>query len=292
MKPWSQLRPDALTRRVELPPLLAAARLVRAEPVAGAVAELGEHPVWSDRHQVLFWVDIDTGRVLQTSADGATTEVVGVTGTVGAALPTADGRLILLASEAVVSVAADGTDRQFIAPPPPTGMRFNDAALDPSARLWAGVLPIEDPAPGEPLTGQLWRYGDDGRWQVELSEMGCPNGIAWSADGRTLLCCESDTGQIAAADYDSQTGEATNWRVAWEFVGAGEWVPDGVEWLADGRLWVAFWGLGVAVRFTLAGEVDLVIATEDPRTTSVATGEDGRLWVTTAAGLSVAVEPI
>ncbi len=291
MRSWPQLRPDGRTKRVDLPALLATNPSALARPVDGAVAELGEHPVWSDRHHGLLWVDIDAGRVLQTSAAGVTTELVAVSGTVGAALPTAAGRLVLLASEGALSVADDGSDPQLLATAPPPGMRFNDAGLDAAGRLWAGVLPIEDPAPGEPLTGQLWRLGDGGQWQVEFAEMGCPNGIGWSADGRTMLCCESDSRQIAAADYDPQTGQAANWRVAWEFAGAGDWVPDGLEWLADGRLWVAFWGLGVAVRFTAAGEVDLVLSTEDVRTTSVGTGSDGRIWVTAAAGLSVATEP-
>lgn len=291
MRPWSQLRPDELTKRVDLPAVLATTTQVSAEPVPGATAELGEHPVWVPTQAVLIWVDIDTGRVLQTAASGLTEELFGGAGTVGAALPTSTGRLTLLTSEGVLSVTSDGSDPQSLAAAPPPGMRFNDAGLDAAGRLWAGVLPIEDPAPGEPLTGQLWRLDDAGQWQVEFAEMGCPNGIAWSADGRTVLCCESDTRQIAAADYDPNTGRASNWRVAWWFVGAGDWVPDGLEWLPDGRLWVAFWGLGVAVRLTTAGQADLVIGTKDLRTTSVGTGSDGRIWVTTAAGLSVVAAP-
>jgi sugar lactone lactonase YvrE len=291
MRPWSQLRPDELTRRVDLPSLLAACTAVAATPVDGGVASLAEHPVWSDRHQGLVWVDIDAGRVLKTSASGLTSELFGSAGTVGAALPTAAGQLIVLASEGALCQAGEGSDPQLIAPPPPPGMRFNDAGLDPAGRLWAGVLPIADPAPGEPLTGELWRCDDAGQWHAEFGEMGCPNGIVWSGEGRTMLCCESDTRQIAAADYDPLTGQATNWRIAWEFCGAGDWVPDGLEWLPDGRLWVAFWGLGVAVRFTTAGVADLVIATQDLRTTSVGTAPDGRIWVTAAAGLSVAAEP-
>jgi len=290
MKPWSQLRPDELTTRVDVAALLGAVAPVRTESVPGTAAELGEHPVWSAGHDALIWVDIATGRVLKTAASGATEELLRVDGTVGAALPSPEGRLIVLASQGVLSVAPDGSDQRPYAAAPPAGMRFNDAGLDPAGRLWAGVLPIEDPAPGDPLTGELWRLDADGRWQVEFTEMGCPNGIVWSPDGRTMLCCESDTGQIAAADYDPLTGEARNWRIAWAFDALGDGVPDGLEWLADGRLWVAFWGLGVAVRFAPLGRADLVVSTDDARTTSVGTGSDARVWVTTAGGLAIVAE--
>jgi sugar lactone lactonase YvrE len=287
MRQWSQLRPDASTRQVLLPESLGAARTARAQPVAGIATALGEHPVWSVTQDALLWVDIDAGRLLRTQGNGATTELFSGAGTLGAALPTSQGRVLLLAGTGVLSVAPDGGDVQPIAAAPPAGMRFNDAGLDPVGRVWAGVLPLVDPAPGDVPTGELWRLDDDKHWQSVFGEMGCPNGIVWSADGRTLLCCESDSRQIAAADYDPATGQASNWRVAWQFSGDGDWVPDGLEWLADGRLWVAFWGLGAAVRFTADGEVDLVVRTADERTTSMATDPSGRVWVTAAAGLSV-----
>ncbi|PKQ31747.1 MAG: hypothetical protein CVT62_07935 [Actinobacteria bacterium HGW-Actinobacteria-2] len=285
MRPWSHLRPDASTRQVGVPEVLAAARTLRAEPAGAPATSLGEHPVWSAAHGGLLWVDIEAGRLLRTRDDGATDEVFSGAGTLGAGLPTSQDRLILLSQDGALSVAADGSDPRRIGGAPPAGMRFNDAGLDPRGRVWAGVLPLEDPAPGEIPSGELWRLGDDGQWESVFGEMGCPNGIVWSADGRTVLCCESDSRQIAAADYDPATGQADNWRVAWQFSGDGDWVPDGLEWLSDGRLWVAFWGLGAAVRFSPSGEIDLVARTEDERTTSVATDPSGRVWVTAAGGL-------
>ena len=285
MKPWSHLRPDVATCQVVLSELLAAAPTQWARRVGEVATTLGEHPVWSPAHDGLLWVDIEAGRLLRTRGNGRTDELFGGAGALGAGLPTAEGRIVLLTQQGVLSVAADGSDPQAIAAAPPAGLRFNDAALDPAGRLWAGVLPLEDPAPGEAPSGELWRLDGQGQWQPVFTEMGCPNGIVWSADGRTLLCCESDSRQLAAADYDPATGQATNWRVAWQFSGDGDGVPDGLEWLADGRLWVAFWGLGMAVCFTADGEIDLVVRTEDDRTTSVATDPSGRVWVTAAGGL-------
>jgi sugar lactone lactonase YvrE len=285
VRPWSQLRSDERTLLIDLPSVLAGADQLQAQPVAGTEAELAEHPVWSSRHDALVWVDITAGRVLQTTASGQTSELFTSAGPVGAALVSPTGRLVLVAAEGVLSLAADGSDVRVLADPPPAGLRFNDAGLDPRGRLWAGVLPLEDPAPGMPLAGELWRLDDDGHWESVFTEMGCPNGIVWSEDARTILCCESDTRRIAAADYDLETGLAANWRVAWEFAGAGDWVPDGLEWLADGRLWIGFWGVGTAARFTPSGKLDQSVGTADLRTTSVATDHDGVTWITAASGL-------
>lgn len=291
MRPWSQLRADAATIEVVLPAALSTAPTIAARPMGETATLLGEHPVWSPVHDGLLWVDIEAGRLWRTAVTGTTTEVFSGAGALGAGLPTADGRVYLLTQEGLLSVAADGGDVRRVAAGPPSGLRFNDAGLAPDGRVWAGVLPKEDPAPGDVPEGQLWRLDDAGQWRPVFTEMGCPNGIVWSADGHTMLCCESDTRQIAAADYDPVTGEATNWRVAWRFSGEGDWVPDGLEWRADGRLWVAFWGLGRAVRFRADGQIDVVVRTDDERTTSVATDPSGQIWVTSAGGLWCAQEP-
>jgi sugar lactone lactonase YvrE len=269
-----------------LRPVLPAAGVPRAEAdgVPGAEAQLGEHPAWSEVRDGLIWVDIDAGLVHHTTRAGRTTTIWASAGTVGAALPTATGELVLLASEGVLRFAADGSTCETIAAAPAAGFRFNDAALDPSGRVWAGVLPLEDAS--DPV-GELWRLDEAGEWHAVLTGMGCPNGIAWSGDGLTMLFCESDTRRLALADYDQGTGGASNWRIAWEFAGPGDWVPDGIELAPDGHLWVAFWGLSSAVRFSPDGHAELAVHTHDPRTTSVATDPRGDLWVTTAAGLSV-----
>lgn len=282
---WGALPVDPAAVHCSLPAALADVRRIEASPVPGATALLGEHPVWSSAHDGLIWVDIDAGLAQLTTIEGLTTTVFTSVGAVGAALPTADGALIVLASEGVLKLTG-GAEPVVLADPPGPGFRFNDAALDPSGRVWAGVLPTNTVEDGVAEQGELWRLDDDGRWQVVLTEMGCPNGIAWSSDGRTMLFCESDSRRLAIADYDPDTGLAADWRIAWQFEGPGDWVPDGVEWLADGRLWIAFWGLSTAVRFAADRRPELAIGTADERATSMTTDPRGELWVTSAAGLA------
>jgi len=282
---WAELLPDKDTRRVDLDRLLPVGEARTAEPVPGAQAQLGEHPAWSASLNAVVWVDIDGGRVLATRSDGETSELFALPGTIGAALPGDGPALILLAAPGVLAARPGGDAHRPIGPGPRPGFRFNDAGLDPVGRVWAGVLPLIDPTPGSEPAGALLRLDAAGEWHEEFGSMGCPNGIVWTADGRTMLVCESDSRRIAAADYDVATGQASRWRIAWEFVGDVDAVPDGLEQLPDGRLWIAFWGLGAVVRFDPNGTAEAMILTEDARTTSMCTAPDGTVWVTTAGGL-------
>ncbi len=286
MTAWAQLLPDKDTLRVDLDHLLPVDDRWTAEPVPGAQAQLGEHPAWSASLNAVVWVDIDGGRVLVTHADGATRELFALPGAVGAALPGDGPELILLATQGVLAARPGGEAQRLIGAGPGQGFRFNDAGLDPVGRVWAGVVPLIDPTPGSEPTGALLRLDTAGEWHEEFGSMGCPNGIVWTADGRTMLVCESDSRRIAAADYDATTGLASRWRVAWEFVGDLDTVPDGLEQLPDGSLWIAFWGLGAVVRFDQFGTAEAMILTEDVRTTSMCTAPDGTVWVTTAGGLN------
>lgn len=286
MTAWAQLRPDEHTKRVDLDHLLPAGQERTAEPVPGATTRLGEHPTWSTPLNALVWVDIDAGRVLATDVRGATRELFVLPGSIGAALPGDGPELILLSTQGVLGAVPGSDMHRQIGAGPRQGLRFNDAGLDPAGRVWAGVLPIVDPTQEAEPTGALLRLDAAGEWHEEFGAMGCPNGIVWTADGRTILVCESDSRRIAAADYDVATGLASNWRVAWEFVGEVDAVPDGLELAPDGRLSIAFWGLGAVVRFDPDGTAEATIRTQDVRTTSMCTAPDGTVWVTTAGGLN------
>lgn len=282
---WADLPGEP--RVVDLDEVLATARTVDATAVPDSATTLGEHPFWDAPTGTLMRVDIDAGLALRRRPGAAGDEVVHrVSGHLGAVLPRPDGGLWLVGGEGLVGVDPDGV-RTTVAPPPAPHLRFNDAGLAPDGIVWAGVLPLEDPAPGEPLPGALLRIDPaDGSVSTEIAELGCPNAIVWTPDGGTVLACESESRTIAAARYAD--GRASDWHLVLRFVGGRTLtIPDGLEMLPDGRLWVAFWGLGAAIRFDPAGAAELVVRTPGERTTSVATAPDGTVWITTADGLAV-----
>lgn len=278
---WTAL--PGTPRTIDLDTVLASTPVVLAEPVPGTTTALGEHPVWEPATGTLLRVDVDAGLVLRHRPDGGDTVVHRASGPVGAALPH-DGGIWVLGADGLVDLEPTGPTARTLGPPPPAHLRFNDAGLAPDGWVWAGVLPIVDPAPHEEPTGALLRLDPvTGTSTTVLTAMGCPNGIVWSGDARTMWVCESDTRRLAVADYAD--GQATGWRVVWQFTGGDGAMPDGMELAPDGRLWIAFWGWGAVVRFGPDGTAELVVLTDDPRTTSMCTAPDGTLWLTTAAGL-------
>lgn len=278
---WDGLAPEGRVLDLDA---LAGVPTVDAVAVPGTQALLGEHPVWSHALDGVVWVDIDAGEVRLHRPQVGTTVLHRATGPVGAALPEPDGTLLVAGADGLVRLDPLAATTTPLAPAPPAGLRFNDAGLAPDGVVWAGVLPLVDPPAGERPTGYVERIDPaDGLVHPALTTMGCPNGIVWTPDGGTVLVCESDTRAIAAATYAD--GRATGWHVVQRFTGATHAVPDGLDLLSDGRLWVAFWGLGAAVLLSPDGAPELVVRTPDERTTSMCTGPDGTLWVTTAAGL-------
>ena len=69
-----------------------------------------------------------------------------------------------------------------------------------------------------------------------------PNGIALSADGKTLYVTDSDRHAVVAFDVDARTGAASNAR---DVVKNIEGVPGGLRADVEGKLYVAAKGLGV-----------------------------------------------
>ena len=84
-----------------------------------------------------------------------------------------------------------------------------------------------------------------------------PNGIALSADGKTLYVTDSDRHAVVAFDLDKSSGAGSNPRDVVKNI-AG--VPGGIRTDVNGRLYVGAKGLGVygadgkLVRQLLAGE--------------------------------------
>ena len=222
-------------------------RTFTVEPVGDVVNELGEGPHRIDDEQV-SWVDIPAGLVWRArwSAGGpvdevatSLTDIVGVP-TAGAALPTSDGGLLVLAHDRLATIDPAGVVQ--CGPPLPQvapGMRFNDAGIDPAGRAYVGTLSLT----GETGRAALLRVGPDGSVHVVRVGLSLANGMGWSPSGDTMYLIDSVPGLLWSAPYDVRTGEPGEWRVLVDgFEERHGGVPDGMCVDAGGRLWVAIWG--------------------------------------------------
>jgi sugar lactone lactonase YvrE len=200
-----------------------------------AVLSLGEGPVWDDRRRCLFFVDIRAPAVHAIALDGSgfrTWPMPSLTGSIGLG---ESGRLIVaLKMELAVLDPDTGalSPLAVIAGEPETN-RLNDGKVGPDGAFWVGSM---DNSQGDrkPL-GSLYRV--DGKGAVTRVMNGgliVSNGLAWSADGRTLFHSDSSARWIDRADFDPSTGAVANRVRIVSDIAAETGRPDGAACTADG----------------------------------------------------------
>ena len=204
---------------------------------------LGEGPCWNAETGELSWVDIKTGTLHILDRDGHRAAVQ--TGQyLGAAVPAQDGRFIALMTTGIYSMNRNEVTSKLAEPEKlEIFQRFNDAKCDPAGRLWAGTMPLFMQHVRE--GGKVYRYAD-GKCELTGLSAIVPNGMAWTADGKTMYLVETAFGNIDRLDYDPETGTAVNRRTVIHIDGG---VPDGMTIDAEDKLWVAVWGAGEVRRY-------------------------------------------
>lgn len=217
-------------------------------PCSAETAELGEGTRWDGRRGELLWVDIVGGAVFRSrpGTDGLrTVRRYEVGGTVGVAVPLADGTgWVLAAGDGFALLSEDGELRWLERPEQAAGgaTRMNDGTCDPAGRFWAGSMAFDERS----ARGSLYRLDPDLTLHEVLTGAVVSNGIGWSPDAGTMYYADSGRGTLDVLDYDLATGEVENRRTLVAF-GKGEGFPDGLVVDDEGFVWIALWG-GAAVR--------------------------------------------
>ncbi|MFC7538035.1 SMP-30/gluconolactonase/LRE family protein [Sphingomonas sp. GCM10030256] len=255
----------------------------RARLVADVHAVLGEGPVWVEREQALYWVDIK-GRELFRLRDSRV-ERWPTNVRVGSLAPRTSGGFIA------------GTDAGFVAIDPEEGQcellfdpeedrptnRFNDGKVDRDGRFWAGTMDDTERAAG----GALYRLSHDLTCERIDDGFRVTNGPAFSPDGRRMYANDSAL-QVTYAYDLSPDGTPSN-RCEFARFGDGQGYPDGMTVDREGCLWIAFWDGWCLRRLSPEGETLAEERMPVARPTSCAFGGPAldRLYVTSASiGLS------
>lgn len=251
---------------------------------------LGEAPVWSERSQRLFWLDIGLPtRVFSWDFDSRSVRTWTLPElATGLALSREDELVVV--SQTGISIfepSENGLLRMLVTPPfSMQSIRFNDCGCDRSGRLWTGTM-LNDFLPARndlacAASGKLLCVDTDLSCRVVHAAFGCPNSFVWSPEGSTLYIADSAASSLYAYEYELETGQIVNRTVFDNSVELG--VPDGSAIDAEGCLWNARWGAGCVVRFTPAGRLTDVVRLPADLVTSCAFGGHGlgTLFVTSA----------
>lgn len=164
--------------------------------VADFACACGEGPLWHPEQEVLYWIDVDEGKMYAYDPRARKATRVYRGQVIGGLTLQADGQLLLFMSRGAIGLwdPQKGLRIQRPTTPGVEQTRFNDVIADPEGRVFAGTMPFE----AEP--GRLYRLDPDGSIRVVLEEAGP---MAWLS----VPISTSFTSQIPArgASYASNT---------------------------------------------------------------------------------------
>ena len=247
---------------------------------------VGESPIWDERTARLYTIDIQ-GKCIRTMDwnTGIITQI-DLPQQVGCIALTEDGRLLAAMEDGIYLVEENSAVRKVSGEVQIFGRRFNDGKVGPDGRFYVGTTDVK----GE---GAFYRMDHDGSMTLLFDHVGVSNGLAWSADGKTMYYCDSNTKRIEAFDFCCETGTLSNRRTVLEMP-FETGIFDGMTIDAEDQLWVAVWDGACILRVdpdeqTILEQIDLPVS----RTACCAfAGESLDQLVVTSAAYQRKEEPL
>ncbi|MGA0572964.1 SMP-30/gluconolactonase/LRE family protein [Variovorax sp. VNK109] len=264
----------------------------------------GESPFWHPVENTLYWVDIPGQRVLRANVFMGTVESWPMPSEPGCIAPAQSGGLVIALRDGVYRARSWGGPLAVLARfnHDPRTTRFNDGKCDPLGRFWAGTIY----EPRDARKGDLYSIdcrpdnGNGGKPQVALKahNVVVANGLAWSADARTLYWTDTTHHVIQAWDWEGGLNVLKHHRVFHQFPSKPKgWTaddasgsayggrPDGAAVDAEGNYWVAMYEGARVLKLSPAGDVlaEIPVPVKCP-TMPCFGGDDLRtLYLTTAS---------
>jgi sugar lactone lactonase YvrE len=254
---------------------------ITAELVADARTMLGEGPVWDEREQCLWWVDILGESIHRTDPLTGQDDLIPVGRMVGALGLRESGGLVAAVRDGFVAVdvASGRIERLAGVEADRPSTRMNDGKVDPQGRFWAGTTDIDH----RPGLGTLYRLDADLTVSPMLPEVTISNGLDWTADGATMYFIDTPTRRVDRFSFDASTGSlADRTRAVSIRPRAGD--PDGMTLDAEDHLWVALWDGWAVERYAPDGSLELRVEVPAAQATSCTFGGSDLdlLFITTA----------
>ena len=266
-------------------------RLVRLGAVLGAILARGasaadvevvvndvrfpEGPLWAG--DALHFVEYG-GHTLLRLADGGPQKIWERPGCGPSSLvKVGDDFLVACYDEnTLVLVSPTGETKQVLdkdaAGSPFTGP--NDFVADAQGGIFVSA---SGPWETAPIVGKIIHRNPDGTLRVVADDLHYPNGLALSADGKTLYCSETYAYRIVAftVGADGQLSERREFARVADIAGSGKpLAPDGLKTDADGNLYIALYEGGRVLVADPAGKLLATIDPTAPNVSNVAFGAD------------------
>jgi sugar lactone lactonase YvrE len=227
---------------------------------------LGEGPVWDEKAQALYWVDILDDRIFKLDTQNKSVKSIEVDAYPSSIILTKDGTMIVTALDKLLEIpltafeeedkSSDfalnrleiesdivGEDKSeaFV-------RRFNDGKADASGRLWLGTMVIEQEK-GQGKSGLYCLNSLQGAreektkllLEAKVEKTTISNGLCWDLSRKVFYFIDSPKGKIARYSWDESSGKIRFLDYCITLT-EEEHTPDGMTIDCEGNLWIACWG--------------------------------------------------
>ena len=218
--------------------------------IADLKCRIGESPVYDERTEILYFVDILGRRLYAMRLAGGELKSWSFDSEIGSLGLAASGRLVLALRHSVVLFDPPTEARQELCSieddRPET--RLNDGKVGPDGAFWVGSM---DDRPEKSPIAALYRVTGAGAVERKVEGLVVSNGLAWNAEGERMYHADSRGPWIDAWAFDRWTGEISGRRRFAEPSDIGR--PDGGACDAEGFYWSAGVSAGRLNRFAPDG---------------------------------------
>ena len=213
-------------------------------------AQLGEGPVWVERDQALWFVDIKKQQIHRLDPATGDKRSWDAPEQVGFIVPSEGGGFVAGLQSGLYRFDERTGSFDLIVevdPDIPTN-RLNDGVVDPAGRLWFGTMDNGEKA----KSGAFYCFHEGRLTRTRLDNIAITNGPAVSPDGKLLYYVDTLAGTIDVADIndDGSLGESR----PFVRIDPKEGHPDGPTIDSNGYLWISLYAGWEAWRFAPNGE--------------------------------------
>ena len=208
-----------------------------------------ECPRWHDGR--LYVSDFYTQRVLAVAMDGTVETVAHVPQQPSGLGFLPDGRMLIVSmrDRKVLRLETDGALVEHADLSALAHWHCNDMLVDHDGRAWVGNFGFDLEDGSRTQSTVLICVEPEGTAKVAADELGFPNGMVLTPDGRTLIVAESMMNRLSAFNVtDGALGERRTWAAFGdpptstnftEALGQLAVAPDGISLDAEGSVWIA-----------------------------------------------------
>lgn len=244
---------------------------------------LGETPLWCERTQSLWWLDIDAGRLQRFNpASGRHDTFTFDARYVGTAALTSSPQRVLLGMDLGLHLFDVGTGECTLlcqVEDAALDNRLNDGRCDAEGRLWVGTMDNQLHRPH----GAFYRVDPDGSVHRQFDGVIVSNTVAISPAQDRLYFSDTRRYVTWQCPLDGKAGQIGERTVFVDHTAVKD-RPDGACVDGEGYVWKAIFAGGRVVRYAPDGRVDTVVHVPVTNPTCVCLGgpELRTLFITTA----------